>query len=847
MSFFEAAGAVISWWAVSLVMALAVWPIVFLCLRRLPDRGLAFARIFGLLFAGYLFWLGCWFHLWPNVSGAAWLAVILVAGVGSMLAARRKERPWAWLREHWKEALFLEALFLVLFAVWAFVRANNPVAEAAGGEKRMELAFINATMRSDYFPPNDPWLSGYAISYYHFGYILTNMLAKMTGVTGAVAHNLASAMWFGMAGCGSYGLLRNILLLRAKTENDLPAVQPPVPVKPRAVRLPPYLLLPLLAPFALLWLGNLEGSLEILYARGIGWENGQGTFWKWLDIKDLNSPPSGEPSATPTRFIWWWRASRVLNDRDLSGNEVEVIDEFPAFSFVLGDLHPHVLALPFLLAALAVILEILLRGGGTSPETTGERWLFLFFTALSIGSLVFLNTWDILLLGVAAGAGWIGWRYSGRELAFGPWVEWRAFLARWGVTAGIAILLFVPFFIGFSSQAGGILPNVIFPSRSHQYFFMFGVLLLPLLFWMILELFAKDARKDWGKSLGLVGLGAGALLIGSLVFAFIISITQKIDLSGVFAGLPPMQAVGKILLQRAADPLPWLLPLVFIAIALTLILGWIRKRDSEGGDAPARQPALDSARMTTVFVLLLALWGSLLVLFPEFFYLKDLFGARMNTIFKFYFQAWVFWSLAASYGVVRLIETVRGEKDSYRRVYAVLVLPLVLAGFLFGSVYLPMAVATKTNNFNPYEGATLDSSDHLALERPEDYAAITWMQDNITDSGPIAEAVGGDYTDYGRVAAYTGIPDVLGWVFHENQWRGGYSEVGNRQSDLEILFKSPSWTTAEQILALYNIRYVYFGPLEAQTYGRQGLSKFLEHLPVIYQNEGVTIFERMVP
>ena len=62
--------------------------------------------------------------------------------------------------------------------------------DAAGTEKPMELAFINAIMRSPTFPPSDPWLSGYAISYYYFGYVLVALLAKLTALPGAVAFNL---------------------------------------------------------------------------------------------------------------------------------------------------------------------------------------------------------------------------------------------------------------------------------------------------------------------------------------------------------------------------------------------------------------------------------------------------------------------------------------------------------------------------------------------------------------------------------------------------------------------------------------------------------------------------------
>jgi len=80
-------------------------------------------------------------------------------------------------------------------------------------------------------------------------------------------------------------------------------------------------------------------------------------FWKWLDMKELSSAPLPPFQWTPDRYLWWWRASRVLQDYDMRHNPLEVIDEFPFFSFLLGDLHPHVLAIPFGLLAIAVALK----------------------------------------------------------------------------------------------------------------------------------------------------------------------------------------------------------------------------------------------------------------------------------------------------------------------------------------------------------------------------------------------------------------------------------------------------------------------------------------------------------
>ena len=218
MSFWEIAGAFIRWWAGTTILALALWPLTYQCLKRLPDRGWAFARMAGILATGYFFWLGCWLRVWQNVPGAVWLCAGALFAAGMILARRRGEDPWGWLRAHRKEVLFTEGVFLVLFAALTWIRGYD--AGATHTERPMDLAFLNAIMRSAYFPPNDPWLSGYAISYYHFGYILTGMLAKLTGLAGSVAFSFGVTGSFSLAGLGAYGLLRNLLLLKAEPEPE---------------------------------------------------------------------------------------------------------------------------------------------------------------------------------------------------------------------------------------------------------------------------------------------------------------------------------------------------------------------------------------------------------------------------------------------------------------------------------------------------------------------------------------------------------------------------------------------------------------------------------------------------
>ncbi|MEZ4517701.1 MAG: DUF2298 domain-containing protein [Chloroflexota bacterium] len=96
-----------------------------------------------------------------------------------------------WLRENARTVIITELLFAVVFGLWVWARAQNPAISAT--EKPMEFAFLNASGSSPIFPPLDPWLSGYAISYYYFGYVMTSLLARLAMVPESLAFNLAIA------------------------------------------------------------------------------------------------------------------------------------------------------------------------------------------------------------------------------------------------------------------------------------------------------------------------------------------------------------------------------------------------------------------------------------------------------------------------------------------------------------------------------------------------------------------------------------------------------------------------------------------------------------------------------
>jgi uncharacterized membrane protein len=163
---------------------------------------------------------------------------------------------------------------------------------------------------------------------------------------------------------------------------------------------------------------------------------------------------------------------------------------------------------------------------------------------------------------------------------------------------------------------------------------------------------------------------------------------------------------------------------------------------------------------------------------------------------------------------------------------------MVVLVVIVGLAYPVFGYITKTNGFNPPFEYTLDDFDRVQRENPDEAAAMLWLRS--APDGVIAEAVGGAYSAYARVSIYTGLPTVLGWGNHEGQWRD-YALQGSRAQDIEALYTSPDWITAQAIIERYDIRYIYIGNLERSTY-RVNEEKFNLFLKPVFQQGIVTIY-----
>ncbi|MCB0047574.1 MAG: hypothetical protein KDD92_19290 [Caldilineaceae bacterium] len=838
------------WYLVIQLMGLVALPLAARVFAPLPDRGYTLSKMLGILLAGVFFWLGVSYGVMSNDLGGAALALLMAAAVSGIVG---RAHPAAWFKRPsvpWRTIFLAEALFLVAFAAWSYVRIHDPAANHT--EQPMDLMFMNSIYQSPAYPPQDAWLSGYAISYYYLGYWMLVMLGRLAGVTPAVAYNVGQASWFGLLLLGSFGIVQNLLLHDVGRRADRPTLQAGLGG--------------LLAAAAVGVSGNLQTILEWLYAQGAGLE----PLLRRLSI--YNFPANA--AVTHKWYIdsgwWWWRSSRVIEDLDLLGNHIEVIDEFPAFSYVLGDNHPHVLAMPFVLLVIGLALAIFwrtpdrLRVGrsGIGPLSWGGLWLI----ALAAGALVFLNTWDfppywlLIMLAVFVAT----WRMTAGHLsaaspasseakdetptAAGPgWGRAAAAAALTGAaTLAGALLIYLPYFLTAQNQAGGALVNLFHPTRFAQFLVMFGSLLPAL--------FALLALAWRAQPPSLMRLGGVLLPVMGLPALFLIAsawrVTRAWDGVTRLHGLElPAEAGGYLpfIIERwTAQPFTFLLTGLLLSMVISLL--W-QALDAGRG--------LDSAR---VFALLLAGIGLLLVYAPEFIYLRDHFGTRMNTIFKFYYQAWLLLGLSGAYAIARsLLSAPAPEADKaavtaagipprnagwLSRAFALLALLLIAAGTLFA----PAGAYGKTNGFSA-DRPTFDATAYVADYSPNQAAGMAWIAANAAPDAIVIQAPGDSYAaDTSRVSAATGRPTLLGWAGHESQWRGeAYGQMAQGRGEaLELIYRSGSTAEVRALLDQWAIDYVWVGPRERETYSlTPGLEeRFAPVLELVFEAGDVQIYRR---
>ncbi len=834
---------ILVWWLLMQILGWLALPTAMRIFRWLPDRGYSFSKAFGLLLVSYFLWIGASTGLLNNDLGGILFSVLLVAAISAWFYFRCKTtiipEIGSFLREKWKLIVTVELLFTLALVGWALLRAYAPFKiDSSGGEKFMETAFQNAILRSEHFPPLDPWLSGFGISYYYFGYVMMAMLTRLSGAASGVAFDLYDSLLFALTLIGSFGVVYNLVAFTLKARHKEAEAAPPAG---------PPLAAGVLGGLFVTVMGNLEGVLESLHARGVLADS----FWAWIDIPDLAGSPVTNSWYPGDIFMWWWHASRVLADKGLSlGQKItQPIDEFPFFSFLLGDNHPHVLALPFVLLAIGLAFNLLLRQicntQTTATEGAGSElpsrhhwwnpvafsldndWLLFVFSALILGALGFLNTWDLPIylglvilaygLGLVMVKGYLDRETIYRSISLGLGL---------GLLSGV---LYLFFYLSFSSQAAGVLPYVFPPTRLPQYLVMFGTFIFLLTCFLVISLHKQREQRGrlfrsaftWWWRIVLICIGLYLLIM--LLIALVLYLQRLVPgstlgatIQSVLGGMSLGDAFRASVSARLRDP--WLMLLVSALLALAIAgVGSLLRKSSPSTDIHTDGVAPLLKINSESFVYLLIFTGLALTLIVEFIYLRDSFGVRMNTVFKFYYQAWVMLGCASAYGFWWLLD--RLEKPASRILF--LLGAVILIGL--GLVYPVMAIPSRAADFKG--PANLDGASSIAMNNPDDWAAIQWLDANAGQGIPsgsvpvILEApsvppAGGSYHYEGRISAFTGFPAVLGWAVHESQWRGNYDEQAKREPDIAMIYTTSDAQLTLDLLHKWDVSYVILGSPE---------------------------------
>ena len=616
------------WWLMMEVVGLATIPLCLTLFSRLPDRGYALSKAFALIIIGYLFWILNVAHILPNTSASIWVIVLALFGISTLIFLRKRDDLLGFARTRWWLILAIEVLLFLTFITAAYLRSY--VSDFTGTEKPMDFMFLNAVTRANHFPPPDPWLAGEKVAYYYFGYLIVSIMTRLSSLQTSVGFNLGVAMTASLAVVGAFGLVYNMMAPRAQRELEGGPGTAAAGFTSRVLWRP--MVFGLVAGLLLAVIGNLEGLFEALAAHGIG----PHSFWSWANI-DHQDPVVAYHSAHwyPDHFFFWWRATRMLD----SGTGIH---EFPFFSFLLGDLHPHVMSIPFVLLALG-IAQLLLHEGPLDLVVWLERPLWLAAFAIMVGGLSFINTWDLPTMAfMVALAAFVRNRLHADSWSWGLLADTTGFLLPLFICAALA---YSPFFLGgFSSQASGFKDESGSGTRPFQLLLLWGpfaMLVLPYAFWRL---------RTTSKTISISTIGWSFAPALFLLFLWVIwnVLGVHVDGSGKLqSGFGFDHLLGwfpKVLrpndaVNDAGHPISlitrignrggnWLTAVLLMGTVALSGLAFYREVEH------AKRTGED--RFGHIFALALSTTAGLLILGSEFFFILDTFNGRMNTIFKLY-------------------------------------------------------------------------------------------------------------------------------------------------------------------------------------------------------------------
>ena len=526
---------IISWFGLFYISGFCFWLVFHDKLTILWDKGYAISKILGLGSITLILWLLGFVLKVPIDTLTATFAFLLFNG-GLLLYFILKKKKFPEVKI--SLLIVTEIVFIAALCFGLYVASMHPVIDN-NTERMMDFMLLNSNTSNSVLPAKDLWFSGSTINYYYFGSFFFSVINKITSTNTydsyifalafvfaiacmqifALAVSIRKSMFFGFVGVvltmffANFDFIYQYILkylstFQGQTFRFIAAVLVLILIETiiyliaryRHRKFSQYLLINLI--------------LLAIYFFIIGGFSTITNFVSWIHDPSFQS-------------VWFWDNSRVIP---------YTINEFPYYSLMVGDLHPHYMDLMFFTCQLSLIFldfKIL------SPELIHKVFQNGFKSALknkSLQTLIFIKSFSLIIfsIGIATNS-WelifIGILIAIKDFVFlfrifsfksldkniKGWKFWQLVAVPAALDAFFylgGLILQLPFLLSIQAPVAGLKTNIDFSSQP-QFIILWAIpfaFAASGLFYLIRKLWIKKKINET-ETFILVMFIAGIVLI----------------------------------------------------------------------------------------------------------------------------------------------------------------------------------------------------------------------------------------------------------------------------------------------------------------------------------------------
>jgi YYY domain-containing protein len=763
--------AILTWYVIFLILGLATLPIINKYFHNWKDKGYGVSKFIGLAMVTLPLWFLSAIHVVPFTQYTTILFFFAYVGFAGWLVYKNKYRL---TKSEIKWIIFEELMCFFIFIIWTFIRSTNSQVE--GTEKMMNIAFMNSILRTEFFPALDPWQSGGTINYYHLGHYMYVFVAKMVGIKISFAYNFALNIIAGFSFIAAFSIIVKLINTNIHKKASV--------------------------------LAGLFGASWLCFGSNMHY------LYKWAESIYLNKP-----------FEYWFPdGTRIIEN---------AIDEFPAYSIPLGDLHGHYIGMPFLIVMIALLIV-----SYNIAINSKDKIRFNMIISVLVVALYGINSWDFITVNFL-----FVLLHLYQSFSYYKNIKDRliGFIIAESSLLIVGIIFILPYILNFHPPVGGLgIVPMGATSDLLPWTQMWGMFLIISLFFIYVKFLAQ--RNKWIQFIALFfsGIIFSVPILNSLEFI----IKTQVESSNNF----------DIKISEKFWPNMLTLFLVLLSIGvISYVIIFLTKK--------IKDTLKYKVGKYEIFVFILNVAVFALLIGVEFLFIKDIFYRnnppyfRTNTVFKFYYHAWIIWTIVCSYYVYKIFVTFLDAKIKAYKFIGLLISSVIVILYYGSIMYIFEGVRDfypffKYDNINYPTVEQLfsrDAGDHIKIydsidgnmyikrTYEGDYEAMKWFNENVKGQPVIVEAVGDAYTYYARFSANLGLVDIMGWPTHEWQWRSSITEVTDengkttypdagsteafaRRDEVQKIYTTVDADELKDLLIKYDVKYVVVGVKERDMY-----------------------------